>query len=94
MRKHYLKLMPAGIFVAALLAGCGGDSSVGSAPSGAGGDGGSAALAPAPDLSQSVAALYAYMVSLIAGTSDSSSPVDINGTELAVDNVNDGVPVN
>ncbi|MDB5890568.1 MAG: hypothetical protein JWP47_1399 [Polaromonas sp.] len=96
MRMHFLKLMPAGILAAALLAGCGGGGSsspVAAADPGASG-GGSAALTPAPDLSQSAAALYSYLVSLIAGSSDSTLPVDINGTALAVDDRGDASPVN
>ena len=66
-----------------------------SACGGGGGDGaGAAAAAPAPpDIGQSVAALLDYMQGLIAGTSETSDPVDINPLTLAVDDTAEPSPL-
>ena len=69
------------VLVAALgLAGCGG-----------GGD--DSVPAPAPDISQSVSALIAYMQGLIAGTDETSEPVDINPLSLVVDDTVEPSPL-
>ena len=78
-RKFY---SPAVVLSAALvLSACGG-----------GGDGGGAAPAP-PDISQSVAALLDFMKGLIAGTSETSDPIDINPLTLAVDDAAEPSPL-
>lgn len=68
------KLLGAALLTAAALAGCGG---------------GSIDVLPTPPVAQtpsnSVNALVAYLQELIAGTSESSDPVDINDLELATD---------
>ena len=70
MTKLKLKILASGVLAAALLAGCGG-----------GGGGGTAA----EDISQNTSDLLAYMNRLIAGTDETSEPVDINALTLAVD---------
>ena len=73
--KMSFKLLCAALLTSAALAGCGG--------------GGSIDVLPEPPVaetpSNSVNALVAYLQQLIAGTSDSTDPVDINGLELATD---------
>lgn len=91
-------LLLASLLAAALLSGCGGDSggtllSAGT-PTGGGGGGSSPAPATAPDISASVADLLAYVSQLIAGTSDSGDPVDINPLTLATDDTIEPSPVN
>ena len=80
--KMTFKLLSAALLTSAALAGCGG------------GGGGidvlpvppvAVAPTPTPTPSNSVNALVAYLQQLIAGTSDSTDPVDINGLELATD---------
>ena len=68
------KLLSAALLTSAVLAGCsgGGIDSLPQPP-----------VAATP--SNSVSALVAYLQTLIAGTSDSTDPVDINGLELATD---------
>lgn len=86
MQKTKLTWIASAALAAALLAGCGGDSSDNNAGAGTGG--------ASTDISQSISALYDYMVGLIAGTSDSSDPIDINPLTLAVDNSADPTPLN
>ena len=69
MTKTKLGFLAASVLAAALVAGCGG-----------GGDG-----TAAEDISQSTSDLLAYMNRLIAGTDETSDPVDINALTLAVD---------
>ena len=71
--KMSFKLLGAALLTSAALAGCGG--------------GGIDVLptAEAQTPSNSVSALVAYLQELIAGTSESTDPVDINGLELAND---------
>lgn len=68
--KMTLKTLAAAVVTAAALAGCGGG-------------GGGIDVLPTP--SNSVNALVTYLQELIASTSESSDPVDINGLELATD---------
>lgn len=72
--KMTFKLLSAALLTSAILAGCGG---------------GGIDVLPEPPVaatpSNSVNALVAYLQGLIAGTSDSTDPVDINGLELATD---------
>ena len=70
MTKTKTRLLAASILAAALVSGCGG---------GGGGDG------PVEDISQSTSDLLAFMNRLIAGTDETSEPVDINALTLAVD---------
>jgi hypothetical protein len=72
MNKIKLRLAAASVLAAALLVGCGG---------GGGGGGGT----PAEDISQSTSDLLAFMNRLIAGTDETSDPIDINALTLAVD---------
>ncbi len=68
-------MLGAAVVSAALLTGCGGG----------GGDGGGDPVAPKPDTSTSVGALVEFFQSLIAGTNDTSEPIDINALVLVVD---------
>jgi len=94
MKKICMKVLPAGLLAAALLSGCGGDSSSSPEAIAPPPPSGPSVLTPAPNLSGSVAALYAYMFALIAGTSETGDPVDINGTALAIDDFESGPSVN
>ena len=69
MTKMKLRILAASVLAAALLAGCGG------------GGGGTAA----EDISQSTSDLRAYMNRLIAGTDETSEPIDTTALTLAVD---------
>lgn len=62
-----------------VLAGCGG------------GGGGSAP--PQPGISQSATALVAFMNDLIAGTDETSEPVDIDGVTLVTDDTAEPSPL-
>ena len=66
-----------------------------SACGGGGGDGTEANVAPSPppDIGQSVASLLDFMRSLIAGTSETSDPIDINALTLAVDDTAEPSPL-
>jgi hypothetical protein len=85
--------------------GIGGSSSIGSSGSTAGtgvgtdstgstGSTGNTGNTGSTDISQSISALYDYVVGLIAGTSDSSDPIDINALTLATDNSAEPTPLN
>ncbi len=65
------KLMPSLLLSAALVAGCGG--------------GGGAAEPPAPGIGESVTALLDFVAGLIAGSSETTEPMDISTLTLAVD---------
>ncbi len=69
MNKIKLRFVAMSVLAAALLVGCGG------------GGGGT----PAEDISQSTSDLLAFMNRLIAGTDETSDPIDINSLTLAVD---------
>ena len=71
-------LVPVVVSAALVLAGCGG--------------GGSDAPA-APDISQSASALVAFMKDLIAGTNETSEPIDINGLTLVQDDRSEPSPL-
>jgi hypothetical protein len=58
---------------------------------GCGGGGDSGTPAPAPDPNQSVAGLVAYLQALIAGTDDTSEPLNIDAVSPAVDDTADPV---
>ena len=79
MHKLNSKLLLVAGLTALLMAGCGG-----------GGGGGF----NAGNISQSTSALFAYITDLIAGTSDMSEPVDINGLTLATDDAAEPTPLN
>lgn len=71
--------LPVVVLSAALvLSGCGG-----------GGDGGAAA----PDISQSASALMDFMRGLIAGTSETSDPIDIKPLTLVSDDTAEPSPL-
>lgn len=69
------------VVATALLAGCGGG----------GGDGASAP--PKPDIGTSVGALVGFMQSLIAGTSETSEPIDTDSLVLVVDDSAEPAPL-
>ncbi len=60
---------------------------------GGGGGGVGGGNAPPPDISQSVSALLDFMKGLIAGTSETSDPIDINSLTLAVDDTAEPSPL-
>lgn len=72
MLNHRQFLLPVVVSAALLVSACGG------------GGGGPAAPAP-PDIGRSVADLLGFMNSLIAGTSETGDPIDINALTLALD---------
>ena len=74
MLNHRQFLLPVVVSAALLVSACGG------------GGGGPAAPAP-PDIGRSVADLLGFMSSLIAGTSETGDPIDINPLTLAVDDM-------
>lgn len=74
MLNHRQFLLPVVVSAALLVSACGG------------GGGGTAAPAP-PDIGRSVADLLGFMNSLIAGTSETGDPIDINPLTLAVDDM-------
>ena len=74
MLNHRQFLLPVVVSAALLVSACGG------------GGGGPAAPAP-PDIGRSVADLLGSMNSLIAGTSETGDPIDINPLTLAVDDM-------
>jgi len=76
MLNHRQFLLPVVVSAALLVSACGGG----------GGGGGPAAPAP-PDIGRSVADLLGFMNSLIAGTSETGDPIDINPLTLAVDDM-------
>jgi hypothetical protein len=80
MNRLNTKLMPV-VLSAALVAGCGG------------GGGGGAEAVPAPDIGQSTTALVAFMNNMIAGTNETSEPIDINALTLAVDDKAEPAPL-
>jgi hypothetical protein len=79
MDRFNSKLVPAAILSAALVGGCGGG----------GGGGGEAA----PGIAQSVTAMIAFVSSLIAGTDETSDPIDINALSLAADDKAEPAPL-
>ena len=81
MHKLNFKLVLPVVLATALVAGCGGDSS------------GSAAPAPDSPISQSARSVVDFINSLIAGTSETSDPIEINPLTLAVDDSSDPVPL-
>lgn len=83
MQKSYSKLVLPALLAAALLAGCGGDSS-----------GGTAVAPAAPDIATNIDDLFKFMSDLIAGTSDSTDPISINALTLATDDTASPTPLN
>lgn len=73
MNRTKSRLLLSAVFAAALMSGCGG------------GDDGGGGGTPQPNISQSTSDLLAFMNRLIAGTDETSDPIDINGLSLAVD---------
>ena len=80
MYKLNSKLLTAGALSALLMVGCGGGSSGGTAVS--------------TDISQSISALITFMNTLIADSSDTGEPVDINSLTLATDDSAEATPIN
>jgi len=83
MNKFSNKLVWALVLGTALVAGCGG-----------GGDSYAEASKPTTPTNLSVSALFKYIGDLIAGTSDTSEPADVNGLTLAVDETTEPTPLN
>ena len=81
MKTNRKFLLPIVLSAALALSACGG-----------GGDGGGAAPTP-PDISLSVSALLDFMRGLVAGTSETSDPIDINALTLAVDDTAEPSPL-
>ena len=81
MKTNRKFLLPIVLSAALALSACGG-----------GGDGGGAAPTP-PDISLSVSALLDFMQGLVAGTSETSDPIDINALTLAVDDTAEPSPL-
>ncbi|CAN5163761.1 hypothetical protein BH10PSE16_BH10PSE16_40410 [soil metagenome] len=84
MIKLNSKGMAGAALSAALLAGCGG------------GDGGSTyGVAPPPPgpVQQTITDVVAYIGKLIAGTGDTTEPVDINALTLATDDTSEPAPL-
>ena len=79
------RLMAAASLSAALLAGCGGSNDDHNNSPGAGGQPGAGA--------QTVTDVVAFINGLIAGTSDSAEPLDIDGLTLTADNGSDSAPL-
>ena len=82
--KSKLKAAVAAAAVTLLLAACGGDSSGdnnGAANNGGNAGGDSTTIDP----SVSIQSVYDYILKLIADNGENSTPVDINGITLAVD---------
>lgn len=84
MRKLNKKWLLGAALATALVTGCGG---------GGGGGGGGGAFV-STDISQSISALITYMNTLIAGTSETSDPIDINSLTLATDDLAEPTPIN
>jgi len=80
MTRYQRWMLPVAVAAAIGLAGCGG--------------GGGDAVAPAPpDIGGDVNALVAYIQNLIAGTDETSEPIDINALTLAVDDTAEPAPL-
>lgn len=78
MHKLNSRLKLTAVVTAALVAGCAGDSNDGAA---------------APNIGQSVTALVDFINRMIANTSESSDPIDINSLTLAVDDTAEPTPL-
>lgn len=81
MQTHQRWLGTLVLVAAAGLAGCGGGSDD------------SVPAPPAPGIGQSVTALIAFVQGLIAGTDDTSDPIDIDALSLAVDDTAEPAPL-
>lgn len=75
--------MPAAVLTAVLLAACGGG----------GGDGVAGDPLVPPDIGQNVAAVFAYIGSVVGVTSETSDPITIDAISLAVDDTIDPAPL-
>lgn len=84
-RKLWLPLLLGAVVV---LSACGGGGGDGVDPAGV-----DVATPAQPDIGQGVSALLDFMRSLIAGTSETSDPIDINPLTLAVDDTADASPL-
>ena len=83
MNKFSNKWVWALVLGTALVAGCGG-----------GGDSHVEVQKPTAPTDLSVSALFKYIADLIAGTSETSEPADVNGLTLAVDDATEPTPLN
>ena len=86
MFKLNSKLVATAGLCAVLLAGCGG-----------GGDGDNTVVInappPAPAVPQTISSVVAYITELIAGTSETTEPTDINLLTLAADDTSEPAPL-
>ncbi|MDB5868182.1 MAG: hypothetical protein JWP96_514 [Polaromonas sp.] len=82
MFKFNSKLMAGAGLCALLLAGCGGD-----------GDGKVVVITPTPPGPQTISSVVAYITDMIAGTSDTTEPTDINLLTLAADETSEPAPL-
>ena len=73
MRKPSIQVALAGIAMALMLTACGG--------------GGGATAEQQPGIGQSVSVALQFITNLIAGSSDSTEPIDLSGVVVAVDDV-------
>ena len=77
------RLMAAAALSAMLLAGCGGSNN----------DNNQGSSGPEGPVAQTVSDVVAYINGLIAGTSDSAEPIDIDGLTLTADNGSESAPL-
>lgn len=83
MLTTHSRLMAAAALSALLLAGCGGSNNDNNPGSGG----------PQGPVAQTVSDVVAYINGLIAGTSDSAEPIDIDGLTLTADNGSESAPL-
>ena len=84
MNKFSNKLVLALVLGTALVAGCDGDDD----------DSQAEVEKPTTPTDLSVSAMFKYISDLMAGTSETSEPANVNGLTLAVDDVSEPTPLN
>ena len=85
MLTTHSRLMAAAALSALLLAGCGGSNDDNNNSGGSG--------SPQGPVAQTVTNVVAYINDLIAGTSDSAEPIDIESLTLTADNGSESAPL-
>ena len=88
MHKLNSKLVLAAALSAALLAGCGGGGSSGTANGAS-----SFGVVAAADIGQNIASVFDYISRLIAFNGENSDPVDVNALTLATDETSSPTPL-